>query len=146
MLTPNETLERTAALINVLSLEAATPGQVAEVLRAHGETGELALSARDMDGLRASARALREVFTAEGTAAAASAVNRLLRRSTGRLRLTSHDGTTPWHPHLDRRDDAPWGEWFLASSCLALAVRLWDRQRAARGGVPGGGGGVGVVV
>ncbi|WP_405913468.1 CGNR zinc finger domain-containing protein [Streptomyces sp. NBC_00963] len=133
VLTPNETLERTAALINVLSLETAAAGQVADVLRTHGETGELALSASDMEELRSAARALREVFAAGGTDAAASAVNGLLRRSTGRLRLTSHDGSTPWHPHLDRDDDAPWGEWFLASSCLALAVRLWDRQRPPGG-------------
>ncbi|WP_406113511.1 CGNR zinc finger domain-containing protein [Streptomyces sp. NBC_01014] len=133
MLTPNATTERTAALINVLNDEKATPDQVAEVLRAHGESGELALSEGDMTDLRRAARALREVFEAADTDGAAAAVNRLLCRSTGRLRLTSHHGSTPWHPHLDRDDDAPWGEWFLASSCLALAVRIWDRQRPPGG-------------
>ncbi|MGG7613608.1 CGNR zinc finger domain-containing protein, partial [Streptomyces sp. ZG43] len=37
-------------------------------------------------------------------------------------------GTAPWHPHLDSDDEAAWGEWLLASSCMALAVLLWDRQ------------------
>ncbi|WP_234312893.1 CGNR zinc finger domain-containing protein [Streptomyces seoulensis] len=67
------------------------------------------------------------------TALAAATLNRLLHAHTGRLRLSSHDGTTPWHPHLDRADDAPWAEWFLASSCLALTVLLWDRRRPPGG-------------
>jgi hypothetical protein len=32
------------------------------------------------------------------------------------------------HLHVDGSDDAPWAEWFLTSSCLALAVLLAERQ------------------
>ncbi|MFL4904600.1 CGNR zinc finger domain-containing protein [Streptomyces sp. MMS24-I2-30] len=120
---------RTAALVNVLGPDAPDPAEVARVLREHGESDPLDLTARDVDLMRAAAARLREVFAAEDADAAATALNGLLRAHTGRLRLTSHGGGTPWHPHLDRADDAPWDEWFLASSCMALTVLVWDRQR-----------------
>ncbi|MGW4777991.1 CGNR zinc finger domain-containing protein [Streptomyces filamentosus] len=60
--------------------------------------------------------------------AVAALLEPLLADRTGPLRLTSHGGASPWHPHLDASDDAPWPEWFLASGCLAPAVLLWDRQ------------------
>ncbi|MGW3952570.1 CGNR zinc finger domain-containing protein [Streptomyces sp. NPDC004752] len=125
------TARRAAALVNALSPDAPTPtpGVVAEVLRAYGEVGPLDLTPRDVDLMRVAADRLREVFAAEDTDAAATALNGLLRAHTGRLRLASHNGGTPWHPHLDRDDDASWDEWFLASSCLALTVLVWDRQR-----------------
>lgn len=126
------TARRTADLINVLADDDPDPADVAAVLRAYGET-DVDLSPREVTGLRASAALLREVFAADGTDTAAAALNRLLHAHTGRLRLSSHDGTTPWHPHLDCADDAPWAEWFLASSCLALSVLLWDRQRPPGG-------------
>ncbi|MFF3332459.1 CGNR zinc finger domain-containing protein [Streptomyces sp. NPDC002888] len=119
---------RTAALLNVLAVDRPDPAAVVEVLRAHGETGPLDLTPRDVDGMRTAAVLLRDVFTADGVDGAAQVLNRLLRRHTGALRLTSHGGGTPWHPHLDRDDDAPWDEWFLASSCMALTVLVWDRQ------------------
>ncbi|MFD7064750.1 CGNR zinc finger domain-containing protein [Streptomyces sp. NPDC059906] len=130
------TARRTAALVNVLL--AAGPsdiGQgpaveaVAEVLRAYGEKEPLDLTARDVAGMREAATLLRDVFAAESADAAAHVLNRLLGAHTGRLRLSSHQGGSPWHPHVDRADDAPWPEWFLASSCLALTVLVWDRQR-----------------
>ncbi|MFF4752712.1 CGNR zinc finger domain-containing protein [Streptomyces sp. NPDC002514] len=120
---------RTAALVNVLGPDAPDPAEVARVLREHGESDPLDLTARDVDLMRGAAARLREVFAAEDADAAATALNGLLRAHTGRLRLTSHGGGTPWHPHLDRADDAPWDEWFLASSCMALTVLVWDRQR-----------------
>jgi predicted RNA-binding Zn ribbon-like protein len=83
--------------------------------------------------MRAAALLLREVFAAEDVDAAAAALNRLLAEQTGPLRLTSHGGGAPWHPHLDSHDDAPWDEWFLTSSCLALTVLLWDHQRPPGG-------------
>lgn len=134
---------RTAALINVLCGEnpapapapAPTPAAVAvaEVLRAHGETGPFDLAPGDISDLRTAAAQLREVFAAESVDVAASRLNSLLGRTSGTVRLTSHDGSTPWHPHLDSDDEAPWGEWFLASSCLALAVLIWDHQRPPGG-------------
>lgn len=122
------TARRTAALVNVLAGGPA-PDAVAEVLRAYGEKEPFDLTARDVEGMREAAALLRDVFAAESADAAAHVLNRLLGAHTGRLRLTSHGGGTPWHPHLDRADDAPWPEWFLASSCLALTVLVWDRQR-----------------
>lgn len=125
------TAHRTVALINALTGD--DPAAVAEILHAHGESGPVTLSATDITEMRAAAEQLREVFTAPDTDLAAAALNRLLGRSPGALRLTAHGGSTPWHPHLDSDDDAPWGEWFLASSCLALTVLLWDRQHPPGG-------------
>lgn len=73
------------------------------------------------------------MFATNDVDVAASVLNRLLARSTGTVRLASHGGRTPWHPHLDSDDDAPWGEWFLTSSCMALTVLVWDRQRPPGG-------------
>ncbi len=42
-------------------------------------------------------------------------------------------GGSGWHLHVDSSDDAPWAEWFLTSSCLALAVLLADRQAPPAG-------------
>nr|WP_127896662.1 CGNR zinc finger domain-containing protein [Streptomyces sp. S10(2018)] len=129
------TARRTAALVNVLAAGPAdagggpAPEAVAEVLRAYGEKEPFDLTARDVEGMREAAALLRDVFAAESADAAAHVLNRLLGAHTGRLRLSSHRGGSPWHPHVDRADDAPWPEWFLASSCLALAVLVWDRQR-----------------
>ena len=124
---------RTAALINALADESPPAGRIAEVLRGHGETDPVELSDRDIAGMRAAALRLREVFAADHVDSAAACLNRLLPQSTGPLRLTSHGGRSPWHPHLDSHDDAPWGEWFLASSCLALTILVWDRQRPPGG-------------
>ncbi|WP_431771283.1 CGNR zinc finger domain-containing protein [Streptomyces cucumeris] len=127
------TAHRTAALINALAEERPDPAAVAEVLLAHGEPAPLDLTAEDIAAMRGAAALLRAVFAAEDTDRAASVLNDLLRKGTGRIRLSSHDGTSPWHPHLDSDDDAPWGEWFLASSCMALTVLIWDRQRPPGG-------------
>ncbi|QES08752.1 CGNR zinc finger domain-containing protein [Streptomyces venezuelae] len=123
------TARRTAALINALADDRADPAGIADVLRAYGEPDPVELTTRDVTRMRAAAARLREVFAAEHPDAAAGALNRLLREHTGPLRLTTHGGSTPWHPHLDGDDDAPWDEWLLASSCMALAVLLWDHQR-----------------
>ncbi|MFB7916700.1 CGNR zinc finger domain-containing protein [Streptomyces sp. NPDC056061] len=123
------TARRTAALVNALADDGPDPAHIADVLRAHGETGPLDLTPADVDAMRAAAALLREVFAAEHVDAAAHVLNRLLRGHTGQLRLTSHGGGSPWHPHLDGDDDAPWDEWLLASSCMALTVLVWDRRR-----------------
>ncbi|WP_245996972.1 CGNR zinc finger domain-containing protein [Streptomyces armeniacus] len=133
------TARRTAALVNVLSGDdpdrpgPAEVAHVTDVLRAYGETGPLDLTARDVAEMRTGAALLREVFAAHDADAAAAVLNRLLRAHTGQLRLTSHEGRTPWHPHLDTDDDAAWDEWFLASSCMALTVLVWDHQRPPGG-------------
>ncbi|MEU0404255.1 CGNR zinc finger domain-containing protein [Streptomyces sp. NPDC006197] len=123
------TARRTAALVNVLADDRPDPGEVAAVLLAYGETGPLALGPHEVAEMRGAAALLREVFAAATADEAAAVLNRLLQEHTGPLRLTSHGGTAPWHAHIDRDDDAPWAEWLLASSCMALAVLVWDRQR-----------------
>ncbi|WP_328583829.1 CGNR zinc finger domain-containing protein [Streptomyces sp. NBC_00370] len=124
---------RTAALVNALACESPTADAVAEVLREHGETGSVDLSPADVAEMRDAAVLLREVFTTDQVDVAATRLNQLLRRTVGTVRLSAHDGLSPWHPHLDSDDDAPWGEWFLASSCLALTVLVWDHQRPPGG-------------
>ncbi|MFF4621254.1 CGNR zinc finger domain-containing protein [Nonomuraea jabiensis] len=106
---------------------------VSRVLRDHGETGDLDLGEADVTAMRAAAARLREVLGAATVGEAAGLLNRLLAESARAPRLTSHGGTASWHVHVDSGDDAPWGEWFLASSAMALAVLLADHQR-----VPGG--------
>ncbi|MFJ2773203.1 CGNR zinc finger domain-containing protein [Streptomyces sp. NPDC087300] len=120
---------RTAALINALTDEGSTPSDIADVLRAYGESDPVDLTPADVTSMRTAATHVRQVFTAPDADAAATTLNALLRDHTGPLRLTSHNGTAPWHPHLDATDDAPWASWLLASSCMALTVLLWDHQR-----------------
>ena len=124
-----ETARRTAALVNVLIGDQPDPREVAQVLRNFGEADPIDLTEQDVTHMRAAAHVLLEVFAADHVDDVAGALNRLLHSRRGSLRLTSHGGHTPWHPHLDRDDDAPWDEWFLASSCLALTVLVWDHQR-----------------
>ncbi|MEV6008796.1 CGNR zinc finger domain-containing protein [Streptomyces sp. NPDC051976] len=123
------TARRTAALINALTDDRPDPAAVADVLRDYGEADPIDLTTRDVARMRAAAALLRHVFAAAHTDDAAAALNRLLRDHTGQLRLTSHGGSTLWHPHLDHDDNAPWDAWLLASSCMALTVLLWDHQR-----------------
>ncbi|MEW9548996.1 CGNR zinc finger domain-containing protein [Nonomuraea sp. NPDC050783] len=106
---------------------------VSRVLRAHGEAGDLGLGEADVAAMRAAAARLREVLAAPDADRAAALLNRLLADAAGAPRLTDHGGTTSWHVHVDSTDDAPWAEWYLASSAMALAVLLADYQR-----VPGG--------
>ncbi|CAL9372557.1 CGNR zinc finger domain-containing protein [Streptomyces sp. NPDC030392] len=124
---------RTEALVNALTRDDPTPDGIARLLREHGEIEPVSVSERDVAELRDAALALRRVFAAEGLDAAVAELNGLLARGPGPLRLTAHGGDSPWHPHLDASDDAPWGEWFLASSCLCLTVLVWDRQRPPGG-------------
>ncbi|GAQ58900.1 CGNR zinc finger domain-containing protein [Streptomyces acidiscabies] len=125
---PARTAHRTVALVNVLTSGEPRTDTVAEVLREYGEAEPLDLSPGDIEGMREAALRLREVFAAGSVDSAAGRLNRLLAEGCGPVRLTSHGGGTPWHLHLDRHDEAPWAEWFLASSCMTLAVLLWDRQ------------------
>ncbi|GAA1539902.1 CGNR zinc finger domain-containing protein [Actinomadura kijaniata] len=124
---------RTVALVNALTTGDPAPAEIARILREHGEADPVTVTDAEVREMRAAARTLREVFEAAHVDRAAPALNALLRQAPGPLRLTSHDGTGPWHPHLDGHDDAPWPEWFLTSSALALTILLWDTQRPPGG-------------
>ncbi len=107
------------------------PGEraaLAEALRAYGEPEPVEISDADLDGLRQAAISLAEVFAAGDAGTAAERINALLAGRAHPPRLTTHGGTSGWHLHVDGSDDAPWAEWFLTSSCLALAVLLAERQ------------------
>ena len=99
-----------------------------EALRAHGEPEPIEISDTDLDGLRQAAISLGQVFAAGDAGAAAERINALLAGRAHPPRLTTHGGASGWHLHVDGSDDAPWAEWFLTSSCLALAVLLAERQ------------------
>ncbi|WP_067970057.1 CGNR zinc finger domain-containing protein [Nocardiopsis trehalosi] len=123
---------RTADLANLVRDPACTPGDVAAVLRNHGET-DPHITPSDVADLRTAAERLRAVLTAPDADGAAAAVNRLLAATAHPPRLTSHGGTTHWHLHVDTHDDAPWAEWFTTSACLVFALLITDRQRPPGG-------------
>jgi predicted RNA-binding Zn ribbon-like protein len=103
------------------------------VLREYGEPEPIEVSAADLAGLRQAALQVREVFAAGDTGTAAERINQLLAGRARPPRLTTHGGTSGWHLHVDGGDDAPWAEWFLTSSGLALAVLLAERQAPPAG-------------
>ncbi|WP_203961482.1 CGNR zinc finger domain-containing protein [Actinocatenispora thailandica] len=130
---PADAAQRAAdLLVELRSAEPDPAGRIAAVLGEHGETG-VRLTPADLDELRAAAEPVAAVFAAPDTTTAAAALNALFARHAGPPRLTSHGGTA-WHLHVDADDDGGWGEWFVTSSGLALAVLLAERQ-APPGGV-----------
>lgn len=92
------TARRTAALINVLAGGCPDPTDVADVLRAYGETDPVDLTTRDIAEMQAAASLLRQVFAAEHADGAAATLNQLLTDHTGPLRLTSHSGNASLAP------------------------------------------------
>ena len=123
--------QRAADLLAVLLPGPGRPGGQAAliaVLKNYGEPEPIEVSATDLAELRRAALLLREVFTAGDADTAAGRLNGLLASRAHPPRLSSHGGTSGWHVHVDGGDDAPWADWFLASSCLALAVLLAERQ------------------
>lgn len=130
----HDAAQRAADILAVM--EAGAPGQrerIIAVLRTHGEPEPIEITEADMTEFRQAARELLDVFTAASMAEAAERLNRLLAAHARPPRLTTHDGEVGWHVHVDSRDDAPWGEWFLTSSCLALALLLAERQAPPAG-------------
>jgi predicted RNA-binding Zn ribbon-like protein len=125
--------ERTAAMLDVLRHDGDQRAHLAQVLREYGEAGNVEISPAGLAALREAAALLQPVFAAADTAAAAGRINALLGACAHPPRLTSHDGSTGWHLHADADDDAPWGEWFLTSSCVALAILLAERQQPPAG-------------
>ncbi|MFJ4437857.1 CGNR zinc finger domain-containing protein [Streptomyces sp. NPDC088923] len=119
---------RTVAVVNTLHGGAAGPAEVAAVLLEYGERPPVRLTEADVAALRVAAEEVRGVLVAPDTEAAVARLNALLARCAGPLRLTSHGGEAPWHPHIDSSDDAPWDEWFRATSAIALLSVVWERQ------------------
>lgn len=97
-----------------------------ELLKAYGEKSEVI--ATDLDELRVVGQKLYTVFVTEDTKQAAILLNTILNEYGHAPRLSMH-GNTPWHLHVDSNDHAPWAEWFAASSALALATLLAEKQR-----------------
>jgi predicted RNA-binding Zn ribbon-like protein len=127
----HDAAQRAADLLAVLLPGPGRPGGQAAliaVLKNYGEPEPIEVSATDLAELRQAALLLREVFTAGDADTAADRLNGLLTSRAHPPRLTSHGGSSGWHVHVDGDDDAPWAEWFLTSSCLALSVLLAERQ------------------
>jgi predicted RNA-binding Zn ribbon-like protein len=100
--------------------------EINETLKAYGEHSEVASA--DLDELKAVSRRLYAVFATDDTRRVASLLNEILSDYANVPRLSAH-GDTPWHIHVDSSDHAPWAEWFAASSALALATLLAEKQR-----------------
>lgn len=100
--------------------------QLNGVLKEYGERGEVI--AADLDELKVVGRKLYKVFEMQSTESAAALLNNILMEYGSQPRLSAHDGTA-WHVHVDTSDHAPWAEWFAASSALALATLLAEKQR-----------------
>lgn len=109
---------------------------LAGLLARHGEQRRdltaRAFTAADAEQLREAAARLAGVLTETDPDRAAHALNTLLAECGARPHLSRHDGHF-WHLHVDRGDDAGWGDWFLASSALALAQILSEYGRPAWG-------------
>lgn len=111
--------------------------KLARLLAEHGEDPadltERAFTEREAAELRRAVALLTDTVLAEpDTDRAAHALNALLAEHAAPPRLSRHDGH-PWHLHVDRSDDAPWGEWFIAAGALALARVLSEHGRVVWG-------------
>lgn len=129
--------ERLLELANaVRESPALSRAQLAALLVRHGErpvdVAPRAFTTADAAELRDALRVLADVLAEPDPDRAASALNALLAEHAAPPRLSRHDGH-PWHLHVDRGAAAGWGEWFLASSALALAQLLTEYGRVAWG-------------
>jgi predicted RNA-binding Zn ribbon-like protein len=99
--------------------------QLNKTLQEYGEKSEVTNA--DLESLGLVAQRLLAVFSMSDTRKAASLLNSLLQEYSGAPRLSAHGGSL-WHIHVDSSDHAPWAEWFAASSALALAILLAEKQ------------------
>lgn len=97
-----------------------------EVLARYGEYDRVTIG--DLRGLSTVGNKLYAIFAAQSTEKAADLLNALFQEYGRRPRLSAHNGTV-WHLHVDGGDHAPWAAWFAASSALALAALLAEKQR-----------------
>lgn len=120
-------VRRCADVVNAAPLGA---GALRRVLREHGEDVE-ELSEDDVADLQRASATLRAIAEADSLDAVSARLNEVLARCRP-PRLESHGGQSAWHVHVDRHD-AGWGEWFLASSALALATAVTESQEPPLG-------------
>lgn len=124
--------ERAAALVRIF-YERTFAGDppliqpVRQALKAYGENHP-EVSLDDLTSMAQACCQLYPVFGERDASRAANLLNDILRLNGGPPRRTSHDNSA-WHLH----SDAPWGQWLLASSALALAVLMAERQKNAAG-------------
>jgi predicted RNA-binding Zn ribbon-like protein len=123
---------RAVAVITALESERVAASELAAIFDAHGQSTTQRVTDEDLRALQAIALRLREVFAAETVDRAAALINRLLSEYACPPRLSNSSGIGPWHLHV-HDDAAPLAQWFTASSALALATLIGERQR-----IPGG--------
>ncbi|MBX9399436.1 CGNR zinc finger domain-containing protein [Streptomyces sp. TRM72054] len=127
-------------LIDIASAVRTTPDlartALAELLARHGEGPDDLTEAAFSDGgaqeLRDAAARMSGILSEADVDRAALALNSLLAEHAAAPRLSRHDGHA-WHLHIDHGDDAGWGNWFIASSALALAQILSEYGRVTWG-------------
>lgn len=100
---------------------------VKKTLQIYGEQN-IELSLTELNDLKRVSQELYAVFAAKSVNHAAGILNTYLSKYANTPRLSAHS-KTPWHLHVDSSDHAPWAEWFAASSALALASLLAEKQR-----------------
>ncbi|HJQ08121.1 MAG TPA: CGNR zinc finger domain-containing protein [Candidatus Saccharimonadales bacterium] len=101
--------------------------RIHQVLESYGEKSPKVTYA-DLDDLKITSGKLYSVFIAKTAAEAVRQLNAILAEYAHAPRLSNH-GNSSWHMHIDSNDHAPWAEWFAASSALALAILLAEKQR-----------------
>ncbi|MFI6144194.1 CGNR zinc finger domain-containing protein [Streptomyces sp. NPDC051109] len=110
--------------------------ELAALLAEHGERPaaltERAFTEQGAAELRAAALQMGALLAETDEERAAGALNALFAQYAAPPRLSRHDGH-PWHLHVDRGEQAGWGEWFLASGALALSRLLTEYGRIAWG-------------
>jgi predicted RNA-binding Zn ribbon-like protein len=125
---------RRAAIVGSALLgEPMSDQEVAALLEEQGERPPVRVTPEDHEALRGAALRLREVFAAPNAGSAATALNQVLSAYARPPHLTNDGGRSTWHLHVHDDDRDSMADWFAASSALALATLLVERQR-----LPGG--------
>lgn len=120
-------VRRCADVINAANADDAS---LRAALEAHGETVS-SLKPDEARQLRDAAARLRRVAQAGSLEEVCARLNEVL-AACRPPRLTAH-GDAPWHLHVDSSDDSDWGEWFTASSAMALAILVAETQQPPLG-------------
>lgn len=120
-------VQRCAAVLNAVD---DGPAALRAALVRYGEPVDEELTDDQFAALSLSARRLRAIAAEESPDRVCDALNQVL-ATCHPPRLSAHDGS-PWHLHIDS-DDVDWGEWFLASSAMAMAITVAETQQPPLG-------------